>query len=269
VIVKTIKILAFSLLAFSAKIFAYDAFDVKVCEAFPNISSKIQCYQEIDESNCQKGAPKDRLLCFQQRAKSITPTETISNTAANYTIISDETKRNIKRSVSILLDEKVTKAKLSQIALSVKKRDSKSYLRIFIGYYLRGNDRSQGYWATTHFNPELEVKILGLSLEDESRLSRSSSKLPYGEIIGSWLDDRPKKKKKMTLFRNNGVVKLEYSYSDGSSRTEEMDTIKTSRGLKVQEKGGSDFGEYYLVTKNGSLEYWGRNGKFYTAKKLR
>lgn len=41
-----------------------------------------------------------------------------------------------------------------------KKHKGKKFERVFICYYLPGMEIDAGAWATGHFDPELEVKIL-------------------------------------------------------------------------------------------------------------
>jgi hypothetical protein len=42
----------------------------------------------------------------------------------------------------------------------------RKYERVFICYYLPGMEVGAGAWATGHFNPELEVKVLGKGWQD-------------------------------------------------------------------------------------------------------
>lgn len=84
-----------------------------------------------------------------------------------YKVIGREIIPGKKRSVDIRINRRVSKKVLHLIALEVKNADSNSYDRTFIGYYLPGMKVNSGYWATTHANPNLEVKILGTTIEEE------------------------------------------------------------------------------------------------------
>jgi hypothetical protein len=52
-----------------------------------------------------------------------------------YNIIEDEKKLDIKRSVVVSLNRKVSRDVLKEIALTLKLNDTRSYQRTFIGYF--------------------------------------------------------------------------------------------------------------------------------------
>ena len=185
-----------------------------------------------------------------------------------YNIIEDEKKLDIKRSVVVSLNRKVTRDVLKEIALTLKQNDTMSYQRTFIGYFLVGEDKNNGYWARTDFKPNLEVRIIGLSIEEERALAKKPEPVPGRKIIGSWLDDRPGVGAKLTLFYTNEKLFLESTYSDGSSGVKEKTERSDNRGRRIDDKGGNDFGDYLLINPNNELEFWDERGYFYTAKSL-
>ncbi len=186
----------------------------------------------------------------------------------SYNVIKDVKKRDIKRSIEVILNKKVSSTVLKEIALDLKQRDTKSYQRTFIGYFLAGKDKNQGYWATTNFNPNLEVRIIGLSIEDERALTKKAATNSKRNIIGSWLDDRPGVGAKMTLFYKNKKLFLESAYSDGSSGIQEMVERSHRGGKRIDDKNGNGFGEYFIINERNELEFWSKNGNYYTAKRL-
>ncbi|MGZ4953552.1 MAG: hypothetical protein ACXV8Q_00450 [Methylobacter sp.] len=184
-----------------------------------------------------------------------------------YNIIKDESKRDIKRNVEVSLNKKVSEDVLSEIALTIKQSEKQTYQETFIGYFIEGNDK-QGYWATTNFNPNLDIKIIGLSANDEKTLIESSTLKPDREIIGSWLDDRPGIEAKMTLFYTNKALFLEFADRYGGIRVKKMSKHRNNGEEIVEYKDGNDFKEYFLINANGELEFWSPNKNFYIAKKL-
>ncbi|MCH7306591.1 hypothetical protein MMO38_00320 [Acinetobacter sp. NIPH 1852] len=84
-----------------------------------------------------------------------------NNIKFDYDIISDEKMRTIKRSVNVELPERLSKEQLEQLAYEIKNLDKNEYERTFILYRIKG-EKSDAAWATTHFNPNLEVKFIGL-----------------------------------------------------------------------------------------------------------
>ena len=84
----------------------------------------------------------------------------------NYDLIEYQIIPNIKYSADIRLDRKLTKSELEYLANRIyKEKDIKNYERAFLSYYLPNMEIGSGAWATTHFNPNLEVIILGLDIE--------------------------------------------------------------------------------------------------------
>jgi len=139
----------------------------------------------------------------------------------SYSILKDERFLNIKRSIDVRLNKKVSKETLRNIALKLKAQDPTPYERTFICHVLPGMKVGAGAWATAHFNPDLKIEILGLSLEQEKALTARAN-VPSREVIGTWLDERPFVGSRITLFRENGVLFMESTYPDGSSGKEEM-----------------------------------------------
>jgi len=72
----------------------------------------------------------------------------------------------------------------------IKKMDKTNYKNIFISYSLVNMKKNHGYWATVYFTPNIEVKILGLSLNDEKIIHKKDIFHPNRKILGSWLEDR-------------------------------------------------------------------------------
>ena len=122
-------------------------------------------------------------------------------------------------------------------------------------------------WATTHFNPNLEVIIQGLTVEQENALRQlpdDSSR----EVIGVWLDKTPFIGSRVTIYRQNGKLFLERTYYDGSSGKKEMAEKPSSKGRTFRTREGSSVGEFYLIDSQGSLQLWDDEGLFSTAKKI-
>jgi hypothetical protein len=76
-----------------------------------------------------------------------------------FTIVSDEYLLHHKRTVEVNLNEEISEEHLTALAKSIKTAAKQSTDRTFIGYRVSGSTEV-GYWATTHYNPNLEVRIL-------------------------------------------------------------------------------------------------------------
>ncbi len=184
-----------------------------------------------------------------------------------YSIINSDTYLDYKRSLDVRLNKKVSEKTLRAIALKLKGQDSRSYKRTFICYLLPGMEVGAGAWATTHFNPNLEVKILGLTVEQENALKQSSDD-PSREVIGIWLDESPFIGSRVTIFGKDGKLFMENKYKDGSIGKTEIAEKLSGRKRTFRSKKGSSTGEFYLIDKQGNLQMWDEEGLIYMAKKI-
>ena len=107
-----------------------------------------------------------------------------------YSVIAENDFAGVRRSIDVRLNSKVSSQILHSIAWKIKKAESLNYERTFIFYWLPGMKVGSGAWATTHFDPELEIQILGLTQEEEERMARETTSQSR-DIVGVWLDDRP------------------------------------------------------------------------------
>lgn len=184
-----------------------------------------------------------------------------------YTIIEENIVPGSKRSLDIRLNRKVSEDVLTAIAMKLKSVDPNTYDRTFIGYYLPDMQVNAGYWATTHFNPDLEVRIQGLTIEQEETLRQQPSDQSR-EIIGAWLDVSPFAGSRITIFQENKKVFLENKYKDGSSGVAELVETPSQHGRRFDYNPDRGNGEYYLITENGELQQLDEEGPFMTAKKV-
>ncbi len=107
----------------------------------------------------------------------------------SYSIVNEGAKRSgAKRSLDIRLNKKVTEGTLRAIALELKSRESRSYDRTLMNYYLPEMTPGGPFWATTNFNPDLEVKILEFTIEEEDKIKNKKSPSNH-EVIGRWMND--------------------------------------------------------------------------------
>lgn len=203
---------------------------------------------------------------FKKKKSNRIPVSTIP-ADVTYSIIDSDTYLDWKRSLDVRLNKKVSKATLRAIALKLKSQDSRNYERTFICYYLPDMEVGAGAYATTHFNPNLEVRIQGLTTEQEKILKQQPND-PSREVIGSWLDETPYMGRRITIFRQNGKLFMESVYYDGSSGKKEIVEKLSGRKRTFRRKEGSSVGEFYLIDKQGNLQMWDEEGIISTAKKI-
>ncbi len=187
------------------------------------------------------------------------PTATPIPKDVTYTIVDKNIVPGIKRSLDIRLNKKVSEDALKSIAMELKNSDSNSYERTFIGYYLPDMKVNAGYWATTHFNPNLEVQILGLTAEQEKALNQQPAE-PSREIIGGWLQDEEPFPGRITIFREDGASCMEKVYADGNIGKDQMVEKPSDKGRKFMKakRAGPD-NDYYLIDDHGNLQIWSQD----------
>ncbi len=200
----------------------------------------------------------------QQSPKPQTPTIPDD---VSYSIIDSDVMPVFKRSLVVRLNKKVSERTLRALALKLKSQDSRNYERTFIVYYLPGMKVGAGAWATTHFDPDLDVLILGLTAKQEEAL-RQQPDDPSREIIGSWIDDRMYVGNRTTIFRQDGKLFMENTYADGSSGKKEIVAKPSVSGKKFEDKEDKGFGDFYLIDSRGNLQLRDQDGLISTAKKI-
>ena len=186
----------------------------------------------------------------------------------NYTVIEKSNLGSIKSSIDVRLEKRVTGAFIRKLALKLREAETVKYERMFITYYLPGMTPGSGAWATSHFNPNLEVKILGTTIAEEKAL-RVESKDSSGGVIGKWLDESPYVGAIYTFLRSNGKIIMVRKSKDGSSSEREMIQKRQSGLLRFEEKVGRRQGEYFLVERNGNLSIYDNIGLIVTMRSVK
>ena len=185
----------------------------------------------------------------------------------SYSIIDSTAIAGIKRNLDVRLNKRVAEDTLHAIALKLKSQDSLAYDRTFITYYLPGMTVGAGAWATTHFTPDLEVKILGLSTEEEKKLSTAPAPAKR-EIVGRWLDEIPYASSRITIFHEGGKLYGEQKFTDGSgSLKKELVEKRSPLGRRFDQVGGSTAGDHWILDSRGNLQLHDNDGLISTAKR--
>ena len=191
----------------------------------------------------------------------------IEKPSVSYSIINDDKFQDYRRSLDIRLSKRVSKEELEKIAYELKRQDSTNYERTFIVYYLPGMKVNAGGWATSHFNPDLEIRILGTTIEEEKRLKESASNQVDGKVLGRWRDNSVFPCI-TTLLEKDGKVFMNRVYKDGSKGEYEMVTRKVRNKIQYKEKN-SKTSDYLVIKSNGDLAHGDREGIWHTSKKIK
>ncbi len=185
----------------------------------------------------------------------------------SFTTIDTNTVPGIKRSLDIRLNKTVSEETLRAIAIKLKADEPRDFERTFIAYYLPDMAVGAGAWATTHFNPKLEVRVLGLTAEAEKMLAKEPAH-DSREVIGRWLDSSPFVGGRITIFRDSGKVYFEQTFKDGSALTEELLEKPSSIGQRYNMAIASYTGDHWIIDGRGNLQIRDNQGLITTAKKI-
>lgn len=185
-----------------------------------------------------------------------------SKSIPKFTILKEDKNNQLKKvSINVRIDEEISKIDLKKISLEIKK-NRPEFEKFWIFYFLPDHKPEYGAWATTHFTPNLEVKILGSTKESMKELD---NKIIQENVISVWKDNDAIMPCKIYLIKknNNFILKTLFAKNGYSDETEiDEKIIKSEINGKVRLKSDNPHGEYYEIEKNGNLGIYNTNGKF-------
>ncbi len=173
----------------------------------------------------------------------------------NCKIIETDELKNIKKSITIRVQTQLTEEELEEVSLYLRSQNE-NYERLFINYYLPEMKIGSFAWATTHFDPTLEINIQGITIDEEKAIKEVD--LPSGEIIGKWYDASIMIEHSIIIYFIDGQYKQLEKYKDG--RTNDQFLTKSEENGKVKFVYDNSFGEYYLIESDNSLGLYDSDG---------
>lgn len=182
-----------------------------------------------------------------------------------YTVQSDKLMAPYKRTVEVALHVRLDQAQLAKLAEIIKAMDDTEVARTFIGYRLDSLPADSSYWATTHYNPDLEVAIQGLSPAEYRALLDIDTGIGSDELLGSWIVERGFNYLAVA-YKRDGQYAMADLFPDGSRGDAELlqGTMLDDGSLRLEEPE-NDFGEYFTIDPEGNLRFWGERGNYFTA----
>jgi hypothetical protein len=185
-----------------------------------------------------------------------------------WALVKAERQANVKASLDVRLADRVTKEKLVAIANELHGFADNKQPRLFIVYYLPDMEIDAGGWATTHFNPNLEVKILGATKDQHEKMVAETKQTEASQqTIGSWtVNILPKGT--ITFFRKGGKAYMTRRYTDGSSGTHEL-IIQQAGGQTRYRQSDGHPADYFIITGSGDLGHCDDEGMWATSKKMK
>ena len=186
---------------------------------------------------------------------------------AEWTITQDDSFPHFgKRQVEVRLGQKVSEETLAAIARAVRKEDP-DYERIFIVHFLTDRDRATTGWATTHFTPDLDVYIIGLTAEEEEQYLAEPS--PGVELIGRWISDHNGALSGLiTLYVGTDGYAVRYKFKDGSSMRLKVVGVPDPKARRFEIVDVFP-GEYMRIGTDRDLRYYTKDDRLHsTARRV-
>ena len=212
-------------------------------------------------------APLSAIACDPEaRAKQSSST---SRALPAHSVIASHANPLSGRQIQVRLAKPIGSAQLRELALKLKGEHAGPDEHALIFYFLPEMVPGTGAWATTHFEPGLSVRILGLTSEQDSLIRSQSLALPPEfKLAGEWIDHAQGLSSRISLIERGSEHRLRFHFADGSV----VERRLRSRGL--QGKGAryddvdSGYEEHYVVYPSGVLELWDDQGSIRRAMPL-
>ncbi|MBI1313416.1 TIR domain-containing protein [bacterium] len=169
-------------------------------------------------------------------------------------IISRDVVPGVKCSLDVRLGGPVSSIALEALARRLfDEHKGASFARMFICYLLPGMELNAGAWATTHFNPDLDVQILGMTLEQSEQLRDRQPVEDDRQIVGRWMQQGPGVSGFVTIFRQGHRVYLEETFGDGSQLSRELTESRANGETRFELKERNDHQDYWVLDRSGYL----------------
>lgn len=181
-----------------------------------------------------------------------------------YSVNSDEELPPYKRTVEVTLYERINEETLEQIGRAIKADGQRNVERTFIGYRLEQQDPNTAYWATTHYNPELSVRVSGLTADQYDTYLNYDLSQDYDNVLGSWLVERGTNAV-IVAFEKDGQIHIDNFYPGEGAFGHAYERQELENGGQRLQQADDEFGEYFVITADGDLQFWSDNGNYYTA----
>lgn len=198
-------------------------------------------------------------------SRSADTTSQRASSDVTYEILEATRVAHSKRTLVVRLNKAASEKALRSIAIELRNQEPQHYDQTFINYYLPGMTVGTGSWATTHFCPNLEVRILGLTPEKEQRELRQPED-PSRDVVGTWIDDFLGTK--MTIYRQQHQFFLEEKFKDGTALRQEVVETRSPLGRRFNETEEPAEGEYFIINQRGNLELRDNEGLIATARRV-
>lgn len=172
----------------------------------------------------------------------------------NVSLIEDDhTIPRIKLSLNVYISKRIDEIELKDLAERIySKYDGEDYENTFIEYLLPGMKSGNGCYATSHYNPNLNLNIFGVT---EKELSDIKSK--FGIKNRYWLESGSKILLTIEMKKNTYYLK---QYANDFSTGKRLLQKEIKEGDTIYRIPDAIDGEYYMINSNNELEIYDNQG---------
>lgn len=163
-----------------------------------------------------------------------------------------------KCNVDIELNHKISEQDLTILANKLRETRTK-YNKLWIFYTLPNMKVGSGAWATTHFTPDIEVKILGATADEENSSNKSADKVD-GKLIGTWHEEQITSAS-YSFYEKDKKFYIKTTFKNGQTMIEEVKRKKLNQYSERLTSPENTNGEYYQINQKGDLEFYNKEDK--------
>lgn len=174
-----------------------------------------------------------------------------ADTAPVYRIVVDQ-KSEAARVVEVRLERRIGNADIGAIVDLIIEHEPRSYPRTTINFLLDTTRPGDGPWASATSVRDTQIRVPGLTA-DEERNYRADAAADRRPVIGSWLTSTPAAPGRLTVYRDNGRLMLDWQMRGSLSRMGELIETPTTTGTRFDHRDGS-FETHFVMARDGVLE---------------
>lgn len=179
-----------------------------------------------------------------------------------FNIIEDKSNEALeKNQLTIEINKKITVEQIATLADKFFSSKTKQR-RFYIFYLLPGMKDGSGAWATSHFDPELEIEIIGSTPQQDTKSSQLADAVD-GEVIGKWHEEQYTSSNYI-IYKKDNKIFIKTIFKNGQTSDEELKEKKVNNGIRYEYKEGGFNGEYFILNSDGGLEFYNSENKNFT-----
>ncbi|UQI38782.1 hypothetical protein [Vreelandella venusta] len=103
--------------------------------------------------------------------------------------------------------------------------------------------------------------------ETETSPSNAQEEISAEQVVGKWESDWSDESV-IVIYKDGEDHRMRENFEDGSELDSLLEQSNVAGETRYIADYGRDLGEYYVIGPTGWLQFWSKNGKFYSAPPL-